>query len=321
MELAHRRVLLTGATGGLGHAIARGLAARGASLVLTGRRADVLEPLAEEVGGVAIAADLATREGIERLLEAAGDVDVLVANAALPASGSVLEYTAEQVDRAIDVNLRAPMQLGRALAIRMAGRGAGHLVFVSSLSGKAASPASGIYAATKFGLRGFALGLREDLHGTGVGVTTVFPGFIRGAGMFADSGTALPPFAGTRTPEDVAAAVVRGIEGGRAELDVAPGPCAWARRWPACSRAPCRPSSGGWAAPRSRASSPTGRNTCASGASGRPPRALARRGAALSGCARPPGCRRRPRRRRRRRPRPGPRRGDGARGGRPRAPR
>src|SRR4051812_48762971 len=222
MNLDSRRVLVTGATGGLGHAIARALAARGASLVLTGRRVDILEPLAAEVGGRAVAADLSDPAAVDALVADAGEVDVLVANAAVPASGSVLEYTPEQIDRALTVNLRAPMLLARALAPAMASRGAGHLLFVSSLSGKAAAPASGIYSATKFGLRGFALGLREDLHGSGVGVTTVFPGFIRGAGMFHESGTRLPRFAGTKTPEDVAAAVVRGIESGRAEIDVAP---------------------------------------------------------------------------------------------------
>jgi short-subunit dehydrogenase len=222
MNLGDRRVLLTGASGGLGHAIARALAARGASLVLTGRRSELLEPLAASLGAVAVAVDLARPSAIDDLVSAAGQIDVLVANAALPASGRVLEYTPEQIDRALTVNLRAPMLLAHALAPAMVRRGSGHLVFVSSLSGKAASPASGIYSATKFGLRGFALGLREDLHGTGVGVTTIFPGFISGAGMFHESGTTLPSFAGTKRPEDVAAAVVRGIERGRAEIDVAP---------------------------------------------------------------------------------------------------
>jgi short-subunit dehydrogenase len=222
MELNGRRVLLTGATGGLGHAIARALHARGARLVLTGRRAGVLEPLAAEVGGRAVAADLADPHAIGPLVEAAGAVDVLVANAALPGSGPVLDFDPQQIDRALNVNLRAPILLARALAEPMAARGSGHLVFVSSLSGKAASPGSGIYSATKFGLRGFALGLREDLHGSGVGVSTIFPGFIRGAGMFAESGARLPRFAGTRTPEDVAAAVVQAIDRGTAEIDVAP---------------------------------------------------------------------------------------------------
>ena len=104
----------------------------------------------------------------------------------------------------------------------MVERGRGHMVFIASLSGKISSGGSAIYSATKFGLRGFAAGLREDLLGSGVGVTTVYPGFISDAGMFAEAGTKLPPGVGTRTPEAVAEAVVRGIEEGKAELDVAP---------------------------------------------------------------------------------------------------
>ena len=86
-------------------------------------------------------------------------MDVLVANAALPASGRVEDFEPDQIDRALDVNLRAPIQLTRALLPGMLERGRGHLVLVSSLSGKVASPRSGIYSATKFGLRGFAAGL------------------------------------------------------------------------------------------------------------------------------------------------------------------
>src|SRR5699024_7842460 len=87
MNLDGARVLLTGATGGLGQAIARELTARGAVLTLTGRRADVLTPLAEEIGGRAIASDLALPDAPEQLLAEAGEVDVLVANAGLPGSG------------------------------------------------------------------------------------------------------------------------------------------------------------------------------------------------------------------------------------------
>jgi short-subunit dehydrogenase len=95
-------------------------------------------------------------------------------------------------------------------------------VFISSLSGKVASASSSIYSATKFGLRGFALGLREDLRPSGVGVSVVLPGFIREAGMFAQAGVELPRGVGTRSPDDVARAVVNAIEHNRAELDVAP---------------------------------------------------------------------------------------------------
>jgi uncharacterized protein len=217
-------VLLTGASGGIGEAIARALRGRGARLLISGRRADRLEALAAELGGAAevAAADLAERDAVTALAERAGAVDVLVANAALPASGPIDDFTPDQIDRALEVNLRAPIQLTRALVPGMVERGSGHVVLVSSLSGKVASVGSSLYSATKFGLRGFAAGLREDLHGTGVGITVVFPGFISDAGMLADSGVRLPRWVGTRTPEQVAEAVIRGIERERAEIDVAP---------------------------------------------------------------------------------------------------
>jgi len=215
-------VLVTGATGGIGQAIARAFASRGATLLLTGRRTDVLAPLAEQTGGRALACDLASRPDLERLIADAGDVDVLVANAALPASGPLLDYAQDDIDRALEVNLRAPIALARALAPGMVERGRGHLVFISSLQGKAATPNSSLYVATKFGLRGFALALREDLRAAGVGVSVVMPGFIRNAGLFADSGATLPFGVGTRTPEQVAGAVISAIERNRAEVDVAP---------------------------------------------------------------------------------------------------
>ena len=224
MNLQGARVLLTGATGGLGHAIARALHARGAVLTLTGRRVEVLEPLAQEVDGRAIEADLALPDAPARLLEQAGEVDVLVANAALPASGRLNSFSVEEIDRALDVNLRAPMLLAHTLTERMVERGSGHLVFISSLSGKAGAPGSSVYSATKFGLRGFGLALREDIVDKGVGVSLVLPGFIRDAGMFHESGATVPSVLGTKTPEDVARAVVKAIEHNRAELDVAPLP-------------------------------------------------------------------------------------------------
>ena len=222
MNLAGRTALVTGATGGLGQAIARALVRRGASVVLTGRRADVLEPLAEETGGRALECDLSDREALLRLVDDAGPVDVLVANAGTPASGRIETFTLDQIDRAIDVNLRAPMMLARLMCEGMSERGGGHIVFMSSLSGKAGTVRTSIYSATKFGLRGFAQGLRADLESHGVGVSTVMPGFIRDAGMFHEAGAKLPAYVGTKTPEDVAQAVISAIEDNRAEVDVAP---------------------------------------------------------------------------------------------------
>jgi short-subunit dehydrogenase len=224
VQLGGRTALVTGATGGIGNAIARALHGRGGRVLLSGRRQDALEELAGRLGdrSEVLVADLAEPGAATELAAAAGAVDVLVANAALPASGRVEDFGHDEIDRALDVNLRAPIQLTRALLPGMLERGRGHFVFVSSLSGKAASPRSGIYSATKFGLRGFAAGLREDVEPSGIGVTVVFPGFVSEAGLFAESGVKLPPWVGTRTPEQVAAAVLRGIERELAEVDVAP---------------------------------------------------------------------------------------------------
>lgn len=213
---------MTGASGGLGQAIARALARRGADVVLTARRVDVLDSLAAETRGRVVACDLSDRASLPRLVEEAGPVDVLIANAALPGSGRIESFSVEEIDRALDVNLRAPMILSRLMCEGMAERGGGHIVFVSSLAGKAGTVRSSIYASTKFGLRGFAQGLREDLRPRGVGVSAVFPGFIRDAGMYHESGGKLPWYVGTKTPEDVADAVVKAIEDDRGEIDVAP---------------------------------------------------------------------------------------------------
>jgi short-subunit dehydrogenase len=222
MDVSGRTVLLTGASGGLGQAIAERLADAGALLLLSARRAEVLEPLAQRLGGRALPVDLTSHADIERLVRDAGDVDVLVANAGLPGSGRLDGYDVAGIDRVLEVNLRAPIVLARLLVPGMVERGSGHVVFMSSLSGKTATVGQSLYSATKFGLRGFATGLRADLHGTGVGVSTVFPGFIRDAGMFADAGITLPRGVGTNTPDEVADAVLKGIERDRAELDVAP---------------------------------------------------------------------------------------------------
>jgi NADP-dependent 3-hydroxy acid dehydrogenase YdfG len=214
-------VLLTGATGGLGQAIARDLHARGAQLVLSGRRRESLEALAAELGARSLAADLSVGGHVRRLAERAGDVDILVANAGLPAAARLERLSAGEVDRALDVNLRAPLALAHALLPWMLDRGRGHLVFMSSIAGKSAAPGNPLYHATKFALRGLAAALRVDLHGSGVGASCVLPGFISDAGMYAESGAKLPAGVGTRTPEDVARAVAEAIEHDRGEVEVA----------------------------------------------------------------------------------------------------
>jgi len=230
MEIAGKRILLTGATGGIGRAIAVALADRGGSLVLSSRKAEELSALAESLSGgghstaVSDLAEIGAAVELAAAATAAGPIDILVANAGLPGSGRLGDFSAEEVSRAVRVNLEAPMLLAHALLPAMAERRGGHLLFVSSLSGKAASPRASVYNATKFGLRGFALALREDLIGdrVGVGVSVVLPGFVREAGMFADAGTRLPPGMGTSSPEEVASGVVKAIEQDKSEVAVAP---------------------------------------------------------------------------------------------------
>ncbi len=222
VQLQGSTALVTGATGGIGQAIVRALHARGATVIASGRKREVLDELARDLARVEpLVADLTDAAEVAALVFGRR-IDVLVANAALPASGRLESFSDEEIDRAIDVNLRAPMHTARALIPGMRERGSGHLVFISSLSGKMASAGASVYNATKFGLRGFGFALNDELRGTGVGVTTVFPGFIRDAGMFADSRVELRRGVGTRTPDDVARAVIRGIETNRPEIDVAP---------------------------------------------------------------------------------------------------
>ncbi|MFL6171799.1 MAG: SDR family NAD(P)-dependent oxidoreductase [Marmoricola sp.] len=222
MQLNRATVLVTGATGGIGHAIARRLSAAGADLVLTGRNAEVLAPLATELGARSIVADLGDATDLERLLAEAGPIDALVANAALPGTGELSTMTVERIDANLDVNLRAPIMMARALIPQLVERGRGHLVFIGSVSGIVASPGSTLYNATKFGLRGFSAALRQDLHGTGVGVSIVEPGFVRDAGMFVNSGMEVPKGTRTVTPERVAEGVHRAITKNRGEIVVAP---------------------------------------------------------------------------------------------------
>jgi short-subunit dehydrogenase len=225
VDLHGKTVLLTGATGGLGRAIAQALAERGATVVVSSRKGDDLVELAASLPGEGhrpVVADLSIEGSAERLVADAGEVDILVANAGLPANGKLESFTGEELIRVMRVNLEAPVRMARQLLPSMQERGSCHLVFIASLAGKAPTPRSSLYNATKFGLRGFALGLRTDLLGTGVGVSVVSPGFVREAGMFADSGAKPPPGMGTTTPRKVAEAVVTSIEKDKHEIVVAP---------------------------------------------------------------------------------------------------
>lgn len=227
MEIQGKRFLISGATGGLGAAVSHRLASEGASLVLSARSAEALAQLAEQLPGgparhTVVESDLTEPDAPERLIAASGDLDGLIANAALPGTGRLESFSDEQLRRAVRVNFEVPLIMARELAPQLVARGEGHLVFMASLAGKVASPRGSLYSSTKFGLRGLAFGLREDLHPDGIGVSIVSPGFVRDAGMFHDTGSEAPVVLGTTTPDKVAKAVSKAIRRNRSEITVAP---------------------------------------------------------------------------------------------------
>jgi uncharacterized protein len=222
-DLRGKTVLLTGASSGLGPHIARRLARHGAKLILSARSQAALQDLATTLGhSKVVVADLAKTGEAERLAEQAGHVDVLVSNAGVPASGRLATFKVEEIDRALAVNLRAGIVLARLLAPAMVRRKSGHIVFMSSIAGKVPAPGAAIYNATKFALRGFGLALREELWGTGVGVSVICPTFVSESGMWAETGLRANLVAGEVKPERVADAVANAITRNLGEVDVMP---------------------------------------------------------------------------------------------------
>lgn len=226
MKLAGSRILVTGASGGLGAAIARRLAAEGASTVLTARRESVLRSLADETGAEILVADLTDRDDQERVCAVALTCDGIVANAGIgeepDLDGDPAAATAV-VDRVIEVNLRAPIVLAQRYATaRIAAGQPGAIVLIGSLSGVSATPGTHMYNATKFGLRGFSLSFAQELAGSGVTCSLVAPGFIAEAGMHHDSGMVLPSGVRKKRPVDVAQGVVVALTKAPMEVFVAP---------------------------------------------------------------------------------------------------
>lgn len=188
MNLQGARVLLTGAAGGIGSAVAEELARKGASLALLGRSGGDLEPQVERLraGGRVvhgIGADLldgAAREAaVTRSDELLGGVDVLVNCAGAASFRSFADESPAALERLVQLNLVAPMLLTRQLLPRMLARGSGRIVNVGSTFGSIGFAWFAAYSASKFGLRGFSEALRRELDGTGVGVTYVAPRAVK----------------------------------------------------------------------------------------------------------------------------------------------
>jgi len=183
----YRRVLVTGASRGLGAALARGLAARGCDLLLAARNAQELAQRAGELSGsgalvLTCIADLSQAADCERLAQTAaremGGVDALINNAGIGTYRPFVDSPAEELQRIVALNLVAPMLLTRALLPDMLARGHGYLINVASDLARRPLANMAPYVATKFALLGFGASLHREVRGRGVRLTTVLPGII-----------------------------------------------------------------------------------------------------------------------------------------------
>ena len=174
-------MLVTGASRGIGEAIARAFAARGCTLGLVARRSEPLEKLAAELPGsdhAAIPADVTDSDSMTRAVEQFGDVDVLVANAGITHYRPFAQLPLDEARQMNDVNWLGTIHTVWAGLPGMLERGRGHIVVVSSGGGVRGFPSAAVYNGTKAAQRSFAEALRHELDGSGVSVTTVYPGEI-----------------------------------------------------------------------------------------------------------------------------------------------
>lgn len=184
MQLADRVVWITGASDGIGAALAVALASRKAKLILTARREEKLRQVAERCAGATVAvlpADLLEGDPAELAQQAEsllGPVDVLVANAGQGQRSRALDTELPVVRRLMELNFFAPVALTRAVVPGMVERGRGRVVVTSSLAGSIGTPMRSSYAASKHAVEGYFESLRAELHGTGVGVTVIAPGYV-----------------------------------------------------------------------------------------------------------------------------------------------
>lgn len=225
LPLDGARVLLTGASAGIGAATAPALADHGAVVAVTGRRAERLDELITSMPGqghVVIAADLSAGDAPERVAaqaeEAIGPVDVVVHNAAMPKRRHVGELTLDEVDEVMALNFRVPVRMTLATLPGMRRRGRGCHVYVSSMGGRVGIAAETAYCASKFALAGWAEAMAIDLWDEPVDVRLVVPGPID-TEIWDRPGSDPAHYDGPlEPPSTVASAIVAAIEGDRFEL-------------------------------------------------------------------------------------------------------
>ena len=222
MKISGSTILITGASGGIGGAIARQLAQRGATLILVNRDKDKLAAFAAELstsGGkvLPLAGDLALPGEPARLVEDAlaqtGRIDVLINCAGVQNFGFFAEESAADTATLFNINTIAPIALTNALLPHLLKNGKGQIVNLGSIFGSIGFPCFASYSASKFALRGFSEALRRELAGTGIGVTYVAPRFTRTAfNRSAVTRMANALKMNQDDPESVAASVIAAIE-------------------------------------------------------------------------------------------------------------
>jgi NADP-dependent 3-hydroxy acid dehydrogenase YdfG len=183
-RLAGRVVIVTGASSGIGHATALLLGAAGASVVVTARRGARLETLTEAIAtaggrGLAVAADVTSAPDMEmvaaRTVETFGRIDAVVCNAGIGYHGTLDESSPEDIRRVVDVNLMGTFHAARAALRHMRQQGHGHIIAVSSISGRRGIAGSSVYGATKAAQVAFIESLRAEFVGTGLRASVVLP--------------------------------------------------------------------------------------------------------------------------------------------------
>ena len=230
MRLSGRRVLITGASRGIGAELARAFAGRGAELALVARSPDALDALAEELGGRSYPADLSDVAAIPELvarIEADGPIDVLVNNAGVSNVGWFLDRTVDELDQVVTLNLQAPLRLCHAVLPGMVERRRGTVVNISSMAGVFAPPGLVAYGASKAGLSHMTAGLRADLRDQPITFINVHLGSVKTdmddeARSYGPLRQLAEQSAGRDiTPmEDFIAAVLRAVEQDREEVRV-----------------------------------------------------------------------------------------------------
>src|SRR6187431_3412378 len=182
-DLSGKTALVTGATGGIGGAIARALHAQGARVAVSGTRREVLDQLAVELGGAAVLpCDLANRDSVEALVpdaeKALGQLDILVANAGITKDNLFIALKDEDWDQVLSVNLTSAFRLARAAVKGMMRRRFGRVIGITSVVGVTGNPGQGNYAASKAGMIGMFKSVAAEYARRGVTANCVAPGFI-----------------------------------------------------------------------------------------------------------------------------------------------